>query len=61
LLTQVLAAIVLTTAALLSSALGWDLTIPAIVAIFGIALRTLVMWVDHVTGSAWSVVSDTYQ
>jgi hypothetical protein len=61
LLTHLLAAIVLTTAAFFGSAFGWDLTIPALLAIFGIALRTLVMWVDHVTGSAWSVVSDNYQ
>jgi hypothetical protein len=61
LLTHLLAAIVLTTAAFFGSALGWDLTIPALVAVFGIALRTLVTWVDHVTGSAWSVVSDNYQ
>lgn len=61
LLTHLLAAIVLTTAAFFGSALGWDLTIPALVAVFGVALRTLVMWVDHVTGSAWSVVSDNYQ
>jgi hypothetical protein len=61
LLTHLLAAIVLTTAAFFGSALGWDLTIPALVAVFGIALRTLVTWVDHATGSAWSVVSDNYQ
>jgi hypothetical protein len=61
LLNHLLVAIVLTTAAFLGSALGWDLTIPALVAVFGVALRTLVMWVDHVTGSAWSVVSDNYQ
>jgi hypothetical protein len=61
LLTKLLAAIVLTTAAFFGSAFGWDLTIPALIAVFGIALRSLVMWVDHVTGSAWSVVSDNYQ
>ena len=61
LLTHLFAAMLLTTAAFFGSALGWDLTIPALVAIFWIALRTLVMWVDHVTGSAWSVVSDNYQ
>ncbi|HVR79957.1 MAG TPA: hypothetical protein VMS99_16385 [Acidimicrobiia bacterium] len=61
LLTHLLAAFVLTTAAFFGSAIGWDLTIPAFVAVFGITLRTLVMWVDHVTGCAWSVVSDNYQ
>ena len=61
LLTHLLAAIVLTTVTFFGSAHGWDLTIPALVAVLVIALRTLVMWVDHVTGSAWSVVSDNYQ
>jgi len=55
------AAIALATAAVVGWAMEWDLTIPALVAVFAVALRTLVMWVDHATGSAWSVVSQNYQ
>ncbi len=47
--------------AMIGAALGWDLTIPALVAVFAFALRTLVIWVENATGSAWSVISDHYQ
>jgi hypothetical protein len=47
--------------ALVGASFDWDLTIPAVVAVFGIALRTFVVWVDQATGRAWSVVSDNYQ
>jgi hypothetical protein len=49
------------TIALIGAALGWDLTLPAVVAVFAFALRTLVVWVENATGSAWSVISDHYQ
>jgi hypothetical protein len=49
------------TSALIGGALGWDLTLPAVVAVFACALRTLVVWVENATGSAWSVISDHYQ
>ena len=47
--------------AVLSGALGWALVFPVAVAAFAVALRTLVMWVEGVTGSAWAVLSDHYQ
>jgi len=61
LLGHLVATILVITAAAIGSSLGWDLTIPALVAVFAIALRTFVIWVDQATGSAWSVVSDNYQ
>lgn len=47
--------------AVLSALLGWGIAIPAVVVMFAIALRTLVMWVEGATGSAWSVLSEHYQ
>ncbi|HSK06954.1 MAG TPA: hypothetical protein VK990_05490 [Acidimicrobiia bacterium] len=37
------------------------LLIPALIAVVALSLRALVMWVDSVTGSAWSVLSQHYQ
>jgi hypothetical protein len=45
----------------IGSATDWNLTVPAVAAIFCIALRTMVLWVDQATGSAWSKISHTYQ
>lgn len=47
--------------AIMSAAMGWGLVIPAVVGVFAIALRTLVIWVEGATGSAWSVLSEHYQ
>jgi hypothetical protein len=47
--------------AVIVSALEWPVIIPVLVAMFSVALRTLVVWVDTATGGAWSVISDTYQ
>jgi len=45
------------TAAMLDSALA----IPAVIVVFAIALKTLVVWVETATGNAWSVLSEHYQ
>lgn len=50
-----------TSAAVVGAVMGWDLTIPALVAVFAFLLRTLVVWVENATGSAWSVISENYQ
>jgi hypothetical protein len=60
-LIHLLATVIVITAAVIGWSLGWDLTIPALVAVFALGLRTFVIWVDQATGGAWSVVSDTYQ
>lgn len=54
-------AIVLIGVAVTSALLGWGLVIPAVVAVFAIVLRILVIWVEGATGSAWAVLSDHYQ
>ncbi|MGH8952625.1 MAG: hypothetical protein ACRDX9_14545 [Acidimicrobiia bacterium] len=47
--------------AVLAALLEWDLAIPAVVAVFALALRILVLWVEGTTGSPWSVLSEHYQ
>lgn len=47
--------------AIVSGMQGWALVFPAVVAAFTVAMRTLVMWVEGVTGNAWAVLSDHYQ
>jgi len=47
--------------AIVGAALGWDLTLPAVIAVFAISLRTVVVWVENATGSPWSAISDNYQ
>ena len=47
--------------AVVSGMMGWALVFPAVVSAFAVALRTLVMWVEGATGSAWAVLSDHYQ
>lgn len=37
------------------------LFVAGLAGLFIAALRTLVIWLDHATGSAWSLVSDSYQ
>jgi len=49
------------TIAVIGAVLGWDLTIPAVIAVFVFCLRTFVVWVENATGGAWSVLSDNYQ
>jgi hypothetical protein len=61
LLIHLLMTVLIVAGALVGASFDWDLTIPAVVAVFGIALRTFVVWVDQATGRAWSVVSDNYQ
>jgi hypothetical protein len=41
--------------------LDWALAIPAVIGVFAIALKTLVVWVETATGNAWSVLSEHYQ
>lgn len=40
---------------------GSGLVVPAVIGAFAISLRTLVIWVETVTGNAWSVLSEHYQ
>ena len=47
--------------AVLAALLEWGLAIPAVVAVFALALRILVLWVEGTTGSPWSVLSEHYQ
>jgi Flp pilus assembly protein TadB len=47
--------------AAVAAMLDWALTIPAVIGVFAIALKTLVMWVETATGNAWSVLSEHYQ
>lgn len=47
--------------AVTAAALDWALLIPAVIAVVALALRALVLWIDSVTGSAWSVLSQHYQ
>lgn len=55
------ALVVLLTTTIVGGALGMVFAIPALAGSFVVALRTVVVWIDHVTGSAWSVVSESYQ
>ncbi|HEY4606654.1 MAG TPA: hypothetical protein VIH55_03315 [Acidimicrobiia bacterium] len=61
LLTHLAITAILVMVTLIGSASGWDLTVPALVAIFAIMLRTVVVWIETATGSPWSVISDNYQ
>ena len=61
LLTHLAMAIALIGVAVTSDLLGWGLVIPAVVGVFAISLRILVIWVEGATGSAWAVLSDHYQ
>jgi hypothetical protein len=47
--------------AVTAAALSWALHIPAVIAVVALSLRALVMWIESVTGSAWSVLSQHYQ
>jgi hypothetical protein len=47
--------------AVTAAALGWALLIPAVIAVVAQSLRALVMWIESVTGSAWSVLPQNYQ
>jgi hypothetical protein len=47
--------------AVTAAALGWALLIPAVIAVVALSLRALVMWIESVTGSAWSVLPQNYQ
>jgi hypothetical protein len=56
-------AIVVTLAclAVIAAALDWALVIPAVIAVVALSLRALVMWIESVTGNAWSGLSQHYQ
>lgn len=56
-------AIVLTLSglAVAAAAFDWALLIPAVIAVFALSLRALAMWIESVTGGAWSVLSQHYQ
>lgn len=57
-------AIVITLSALAVTAAALDrafLLIPAVIALVALSLRALVMWIESVTGSAWSGLSQHYQ
>jgi hypothetical protein len=58
---HLVALVVLLTTTIIGGALGMVFAIPTLAATFVAALRTAVVWIDHVTGSAWSVVSENYQ
>jgi hypothetical protein len=47
--------------AVTAAALDWALLIPAVIAVVGLSLRALVMWIETVTGNAWSVLSEHHQ
>ena len=47
--------------AVTAAALDWALLIPAVIAVVGLSLRALVMWIETVTGNAWSVLPQNYQ
>ena len=47
--------------AVTAAALDWALLIPAVIAVVALSLRALVMWIESVTGNAWSVLSEHYQ
>jgi len=47
--------------AVTAAALEWALLIPAVIAVVALSLRALVMWIESVTGGAWSVLSQHYQ
>jgi predicted PurR-regulated permease PerM len=37
------------------------LVVPAMGGVLALLLRTLVVWIENATGSAWSVISQHYQ
>ena len=47
--------------AVTAAALDRALLIPAVIAVVGLSLRALVMWIETVTGNAWSVLSEHHQ
>ena len=47
--------------AVTAAALEWALLRPAVRAVVALSLRALVMWIESVTGGAWSVLSQHYQ
>ncbi|GEM_PF-2001943 len=56
------ATLFLTAVAVVGSSLGSiGVFVFGLVGLFITALRTLVIWIDHSTGSPWSLVSDSYQ
>jgi hypothetical protein len=55
------ALVVLLATTIVGGALAMVFAIPTLAATFVVGLRTAVVWIDHVTGSAWSVVSENYQ
>ena len=47
--------------AVIAASFDSGLAIPAVVAVIALALRTLVIWVEGATSSAWVVLSEHYQ
>jgi len=52
---------ILAVLAVVAALLEWGLAIPAVVAVFALALRILVLWAEGATGGAWSVLAEHYQ
>jgi len=61
LLIHVAAMILLAVVAIAAYVLDWVLVVPALVGVFALFLRTLVIWIETATGNAWSVISQHYQ
>ena len=47
--------------AVAAAALEWAVLIPTVIAVVALSLRALGMWIESVTGCAWSVLSQHYQ
>ena len=61
LLIHVAAMVILAVVAVAAYVLDSVLVVPALVAVFALFLRTLVIAIETATGNAWSVISQHYQ
>jgi hypothetical protein len=61
LLIHAAAMLILAVVAIAAYVLDSVLVVPAVVGVFALFLRTLVIWIEAATGNAWSVISQHYQ
>ncbi|MGH8873353.1 MAG: hypothetical protein ACRDWS_15435 [Acidimicrobiia bacterium] len=47
--------------AVMAAVLNWGLIVPAVLSLFVIALRLLVIWIDGTIGNPWTVLSEHCQ
>lgn len=61
LLTHVALMVLLVGLAVMAAVLDWVLVVPAVLSLFVIALRLLVIWIDGAIGNPWTVLSEHCQ